>query len=262
MAGRGLRRGVVKPAIATALSVLAVLATGCQSQPTGPRGGPLLTATLASEGPLAARVGVLLLPDQGDARSCTASVVHSPGGDLLATAAHCVYRTGIGPVADLAFEPGFRDGNAPGGGWVVDRITVDQRWREDGDPEYDVAFVTVRDTGGRHLEDVVGGGNALGVNRGFGLPVTVTGYPFDHDEPITCSTRTTAQSSTQQRFDCGGFSDGTSGSPWLTGIDPATGLGTLVGVIGGYQAGGDTPDTSYSVSFDDRVAALYAQATA
>lgn len=92
--------------------------------------------------------------------------------------------------------------------------------------------------------------------------MTVTGYPFEREQPITCAVRTSAQSSTQERFDCAGFSDGTSGSPWLVDVDPATGAGTLVGVIGGYQAGGDTPDTSYSVSFDDRVSTLFAEATA
>ncbi|MFD0572454.1 hypothetical protein ACFQ0T_28760 [Kitasatospora gansuensis] len=100
------------------------------------------------------------------------------------------------------------------------------------------------------------GGFRLGTDLGFGLPVSVTGYPNEAEEPITCSNRTTEQSSTQERFDCHGYTDGTSGSPWLTGA------GEVVGVIGGYQEGGATERTSYSITFDHRVSELYHRATA
>ncbi|WP_329563998.1 trypsin-like serine peptidase [Kitasatospora sp. NBC_01266] len=231
----------------------ALTAAGCTSPLGDEHAAPALNAAIAPSDSRSARVGVLLA-DQGTSRSCTASVVDSPGHNLLLTAAHCVTNADGSPVTGLAFAPAYRDGANPLGSWPVDRVVVDQRWSQGADPEYDVAFLTVDPVGGKQIEDVVGG-NPIGVNRGFDLPVTVTGYPFDHEDPITCSTRTTAQSATQERFDCGGFSDGTSGSPWLTGDD------TVVGVIGGYQQGGDTPDISYSVTFDNRVSTLYQQAT-
>ncbi|GAA1971996.1 trypsin-like serine peptidase [Kitasatospora viridis] len=247
---RRLRR-----AAGTGAALLGVLAaTGCGAMGATARPHPGITAVTAGSDGVNARIGVLRLTDQGDARSCTASVVDSPNRDLLVTAAHCVYQSGEGPMGDLAFAPGYRDGSAPLGDWHVSKVTVDQHWQDDADPEYDVAFLTVDPLGGQQIEDAVGGGTPLGVNRGFDLSVTVTGYPYDHEEPITCTTRTTAQSATQERFDCAGFSDGTSGSPWLSAD------GQLVGVIGGYQQGGDTPDTSYSVSFDGRVSSLFQQA--
>ncbi|MDH6118653.1 V8-like Glu-specific endopeptidase [Kitasatospora sp. GAS204A] len=250
MAGPQRLRGAL--ALGTAMAGL-LAAAGCASSQGSEHPAPGLSAAIAPPDSHSARVGVLLF-DQGASRSCTASVVDSPGRDLLVTAAHCVTATDGSPVTGLSFAPGYRDGAAPLGSWTVDRVVVDHRWSANADPEYDVAFLTVDPAGGRQIEDVVGG-NPLGVNRGFGLAVTVTGYPNDHEEPITCTTRTTARSATQERFDCGGFSDGTSGSPWLTEDD------TVVGVIGGYQQGGDTPDVSYSVTFDNRVAALYQQAT-
>ncbi|RAG80355.1 serine protease, partial [Streptacidiphilus pinicola] len=82
--------------------------------------------------------------------------------------------------------------------------------------------------------------------------VGVIGYPASTDQPISCLNSLTAYSDTQSEFDCTGFSDGTSGGPLLRGIDPKTGLGTLVGVIGGYQEGGDSDDVSYAVYFGDR----------
>ncbi|PYC73886.1 serine protease [Streptomyces tateyamensis] len=250
---RTSRRAGTAPVLYLALAPALAL-TGCTPSAHGAHPGPALTAATAPADSAAQRIGVLRLPAQNNQRSCTASVVDSPDRDLLVTAAHCVYTAGVGPVDGLTFAPGYRDGATPLGEWAVDKVTVDQHWQDSGDPEYDVAFLSVRPSDGRRIEDAVGG-NRIGVNRGFNLPVTVTGYPYDHETPVTCTTRTSAQSSTQQRFDCGGFPDGTSGSPWLTD------QGELVGVIGGYQQGGDTPDVSYSVSFDDRVLALYRRAT-
>ncbi|WP_327069354.1 trypsin-like serine peptidase [Kitasatospora sp. NBC_01302] len=255
MTGRGQARRALT--IGAALAGVLV-AAGCR--PPGAHPPPGLSASAAPPDALDQRVGVLLA-DQGTSRSCTASVVTSPARDLLITAAHCVTNADGTPMTGLSFAPGYRNGDTALGTWTVDRVITDERWQQDADPEYDVAFLTVEPVDGKQIEDVVGG-NRLGVNRGFDLTVTVTGYPYDHEAPITCSTRTTAQSATQERFDCGGFSDGTSGSPWLTDLEPGGGGGTVVGVIGGYQQGGDSPDVSYSVSFDDRVSALYQQAIA
>jgi hypothetical protein len=80
--------------------------------------------------------------------------------------------------------------------------------------------------------------------------------------PVTCVNLTSRQSTTQLRFDCGGYTDGTSGSPWVTNFNVRTGTGTIVGVIGGYQQGADTPAISYSSYLGDAVHELYQQAVA
>ena len=61
-------------------------------------------------------------------------------------------------------------------------------------------------------------------------------------------------------FRCAGFSDGTSGGPLLADVGPADGLDTVIGVIGGYQLGGDTPSVSYAARFGGQLGALYQQA--
>jgi hypothetical protein len=58
-------------------------------------------------------------------------------------------------------------------------------------------------------------------------------------------------------FDCDNYTDGTSGSPFLVGLDPATGDGTVIGVLGGYQQGGDSADVSYAATFGQNVQTLY-----
>ncbi len=47
-----------------------------------------------------------------------------------------------------------------------------------------------------------------------------------------------------------------------TRFDPRARTGTIVGVIGGYQQGGDTPSISYSAYFNNDIRALYEQAEA
>lgn len=242
-----------RPSRTARTAALAALLLAAGTACGGQNGTP--TAEVAQQTPARDRIGTLSIHTAQGPRACTASVVNSPRHNLLVTAAHCVQSRRIGLLDGLVFTPGYRNGSTPYGTWPVQAITVDPRWAADDDPEYDVAFVTVGPVGGRQVEDAVGG-NPIGTGQGFGLSVSVTGYPNESDEPITCAARTSSQSATQERFDCGGYTDGTSGSPWVAAD------GAVVGVIGGYQEGGDTPGTSYSVAFDQRVADLYRKATA
>ncbi|MFE9423485.1 trypsin-like serine peptidase [Kitasatospora sp. NPDC006697] len=205
-------------------------------------------------------VGAVFTNDAGGDHFCTASVVDSAGQNLIVTAAHCVYDPGVGQRNDLVFVPGYRGGDAPSGVWPLAAITVDQSWADSGNPDLDVAFAIVQPQGGKQVQQVLGA-NKLGVDKGYQLPVKLTGYPSSADVPITCVNNTSQQSPTQLRIDCPDYTGGTSGSPWVTGFDPATRTGTVVGVIGGYQQGGNTPDTSYSSYFGDSVQALYDRAT-
>ena len=264
-------RLVVTAAFAVVVAVLAVggpamVGVSGQAGPTGAvlgqvgRRTPPVAATLAnpdaalptraSAAPQAA-VGPLL--NSEGAHHCTASVVASPGGELLVTAAHCVY-DGRGSLSGLRFAPGYFDGNAPYGIWQVADVFVDDQWAESPDPDDDVAFVSVRPLHGRSIEQLTGA-HALGVGYGPVNRVRVTGYPSGRDRPVSCSGSSSPQSATQMRFECEGITGGTSGGPWITGD------GSVIGVIGGYQRGGDTASVSYSPRFGDRVKALYDTAT-
>jgi hypothetical protein len=63
------------------------------------------------------------------------------------------------------------------------------------------------------------------------------------------------------KFDCVGYT-GASGSPWVTRFSPHSRTGTIVGVIGGYHEGGETPSVSYSVRVGSAIQQLYRQAKA
>lgn len=186
---------------------------------------------------------------------CTASVVHSNRGDLAVTAAHCV--TGIS--GQLAFVPGYANGTEPYGAWQVTAVYTDQAWQSAQNPDHDVAFLRLSaDSDGRHIEDVTGA-ERLGLNWQQPAVVQVIGYPDGVERPITCANWSQSVSATQLEFDCGGYTDGTSGGPFLANVS-APGQGTIVGVIGGFEQGGDTPEVSYATAFGAAAAALYQSA--
>ncbi|MFD5917638.1 trypsin-like peptidase domain-containing protein [Kitasatospora sp. NPDC058201] len=183
---------------------------------------------------------------------CTASVLHSSTGNLLLTAAHC-----LDDPAGVTFAPGYRDGRAPYGTWRVTAVHTTTGWSRDGDPDEDFAVLeTAADASGHRVEEVVGA-NPLGTDEDFGTTVRLYGYPSGSEEPLLCTNVTGRHSAYQRVVDCPDYPGGTSGGPWIS-----TTTGRVVGTIGGYQEGGDTPDTSYSAYFDHTVAALYAEALA
>ncbi len=61
----------------------------------------------------------------------------------------------------------------------------------------------------------------------------------------------------QMVFFCTDYTNGTSGGPFLAHVSGATGAGQVIGVIGGYEHGGDTPSVSYSARFGSAIAALF-----
>lgn len=195
---------------------------------------------------------------QGTGHFCTATVVQSPGADLAVTAAHCL----AGQSAGLVFVPGYHDGQAPYGSWVVEQIFTDAEWQSSTDPDDDVAFLQLAPaTSGTRVADVTGA-ELLTTSTSAPKLVQVIGYPEDTDEPVTCMNWTRTFSSTQLEFDCGGYPDGTSGGPFLADADSSSGTPTVIGVIGGYEQGGNTDAVSYAAVFGPRVAALYQEAIA
>jgi V8-like Glu-specific endopeptidase len=208
-------------------------------------------------------VGILFFTDKSAAdHYCTASVVDSPAGDLVITAGHCVYSAADGYKSDIAFVPGYHDGQSPYGQWTPAQIIVAADWRESADPNVDVGFLRMAESGsGASIESVTGAGR-IAFGTGFGQQVAVPAYPVGDSSPVICANPTSEFSPTQTEFDCGGYPDGTSGAPLLTGADSSGAHGTVIGVIGGYEEGGDTPSVSYSAYFGSAVQALYRTAVA
>ena len=264
-------------AMSTALATIAglpVTAAGpSQQQRDAPQPPPTVLTGTTPTVPAAGRafdgapqVGALVWQTSNGlpgAQLCSAVAVDSPTGDLIATAAHCVSGAtlGVGGPLTIAYVPGYQSGHAPYGVWYPTRITVAPQWTADKDPDYDLAFLNVtRPQSAVPLEQLTGAEHFGGPVAGGTLGVIV-GYPYNTDHPVGCRAEIARQSDTQLRVDCANFPTGTSGGPLLTAVDPHTGIGTLAGVIGGYQQGGVRDDISYAAALRPPLAALYQQAT-
>ncbi|MGX4690822.1 trypsin-like serine peptidase [Streptomyces sp. JNUCC 63] len=242
----------MKRTLFTALALLAATSASVAAADDGP--GPLGVTAVTSKTPQNARVGVLAGADKaGDLTGnhfCTASVVHSPNRNLILTAAHCL------SGGALVFVPGYRDGQAPYGVWTVKRRFLPDGWSKGQDEDSDMAFAVLAPRSGKGIEDVVGANRFVTGAATGAAAVTVTGYPDTREVPVSCTNKPHAHSSGQQRIDCPEFTGGTSGSPWINGGRQ------VVGVLGGYEQGGSTADTSYSVVFGAAAAKLYKDAAA
>ncbi|MFE1828319.1 trypsin-like peptidase domain-containing protein [Streptomyces yangpuensis] len=223
-------------------------------------------------------VGRMFLVKGGGSYFCTASVVASPGRNLIISAAHCL--TGA-DTQQVAFVPQYtRAKPRPFGMFPVlrtaagrSRIWIDQRYRTQGvnrAAALDVAFAQVGPgPKGFRVQDVVGG-NRLVTGAGYAhARATLIGHPSAAARPRLCVNRTTKYTSTDSRIPgsflriaCTGYPGGTSGGPFLLRLDGRTGTGDVVGVIGGWKTGGDRPDVSYSSYFGADIRKLYEKAVA
>lgn len=229
--------------------------------PTGPSRSKASKPQLASPPPAAvtpkpggpaAFTGALFTGGLDGDHFCTATVVRSPGKNLLITAGHCLMEGEQTRDGGAVFAPAYANGVAPYGTWKIEQVYEDERWAEGTDDDYDLAFARVApDAKGRNIEDVIGGA-PLDTSGRAGEEVTVTGYPADRKVPRTCTAVSVRLSPTEQRFDCSDFPGGTSGSAWI-GRD-----GKIIGIL----TGGDTDDVSTSTVLGDYAAQLYAKATA
>jgi V8-like Glu-specific endopeptidase len=185
---------------------------------------------------------------------CTASVVDSSAGDLLVTAAHCVNGRSAN---QMAFVPDYSHGHEPFGTWTVAQVIMDQQWNSSSDPDDDFAFLVVHQAGSAVPVQQLTGAEAIGFGVASAKTVKVAGYPDSEAGMISCVNPATDFSATQLEFDCDGFTDGTSGSPLIAYSGPSDDVATVIGVIGGYQQGGDTASVSYAAKFGTDMTALY-----
>jgi V8-like Glu-specific endopeptidase len=188
---------------------------------------------------------------------CTASVIASPRRDLALTAAHCVSPGG----PPLYFVPDYRAGaQAPYGVWRVAEVVENRQWLVGADPDDDFALLVIAPRDGVPIQQVTGA-ETLGIGGRVDvddpIDVTVDGYPDGSGGPITCTGELQTFGLNELQFVCGGFSDGTSGSPLLVHDHGEV----VVGVIGGFDQGGDSPTVSFAARFEASMAELYRSVT-
>ncbi|MGI5398771.1 trypsin-like serine peptidase [Streptomyces sp. CA-135486] len=214
-------------------------------------------------------------PFGGKATSCTGSVVHSGTKDLVLTAGHC--GNGLKAATQRIFVPQYRHGASvagqPSGVFEVQRVFVDPRYEQNTKKpvsDLDFAFVRVAPNAKGKAEDVSG---ALTFTQAYGYRhnATVIGYPSGESvnknhQALRCNVATSRLTNFRQmRMTCGGFYGGVSGGPWITGYNPSTRTGKVIGNTGGYNGGGNDQNVdwiSYAPVYGKDARALYDDAVA
>lgn len=110
---------------------------------------------------------------------CSATVVNTPGMDVVFTAGHCVAEAPGLRAKKFVFIPSFHDGERPFGTWVYDRLVVPDNWARRGNFNFDFAAVVLSPLGGVPVEQAVGGGRAIAFNQPRDQLYTAFGYPFN-----------------------------------------------------------------------------------
>jgi hypothetical protein len=182
--------------------------------------------------------------------SCSAAVVDSPSGSVVATAAHCIAspERSQKPQA-IYFQPGYEGQGGPKAvlakGWKATSWRTAPGWDVRKELEailpHDWAFLRMEKRGGRTIQDVHGA-NTLktepvpgGTTATLGYPVT---SPYDGESLNYCAGEArrygrgeiAAANVGALALEPCRLTQGVSGGPWLRDFDKSRGAGTLVAV--------------------------------
>ncbi|MFI9720765.1 trypsin-like serine peptidase [Streptomyces sp. NPDC052396] len=188
-------------------------------------------------------VGTLFgLDEKKKEHYCSASVVKSPGRNLILTAGHCKLSGKVGFVPNYN---GVDVHSLPYGIWPVKDWFIYRQYKHNDQTvvsDLDFSFASLKSVKGKNVQDVVGG-NTLARTNSFKNNVTIVGYPDagrhnPNDMPVKCNTKTWPLSGyNQMLIDCAGMWGGVSGGPWFSEIHD-DGTGVIIGNVGGFNGGG------------------------
>ncbi|MEV0147600.1 MULTISPECIES: hypothetical protein [unclassified Nonomuraea] len=195
---------------------------------------------------------------------CSAGTVRSANRDVVVTAGHCV-KDGTGPWAEnWTFVPGYRQGGGePFGRYAARRMFVAGPWSRSADDDYDVGMVALTTWANRHVTDAVGA-QEIAFNTGRGGQAFGFGYPADPpytgEHLVYCAGKLRNDPHGQTRDQGLGcdMTAGSSGGPWLSGFDHATGWGTMTSLSSFKYS--DDRRTMYGPYFGDTIKTLFTTA--
>ncbi|HEV7628850.1 MAG TPA: peptidase [Streptomyces sp.] len=195
--------------------------------------------------------------------SCSGDAVTSDNDSTVITAGHCVKYQGKWHT-NWVFAPGYHDGETPYGKWTASKTLSTPQWEASEDMNFDVGAAVVNPLDGKKLTDVVGG-QGLSFNAAYNTTMYAFGFPaadpYDGEKLIYCS-GTTFQDfllTKDHGLSCN-MTGGSSGGPWFTEFDEATGKGLQSSVNSfGYVF---LPDTMFGPYFGEDAKTLYETAQA
>ncbi|MEU3712145.1 trypsin-like serine peptidase [Streptomyces catenulae] len=206
-------------------------------------------------------VGRLFFTDHGEDSSCTATAVPSANGSTVVTAGHCLNGTDLAGEHNqwqthVLYVPGYRDGKAPLGTFVVRWSVVNSVWLENDQiharfDAHDQGFAVVgRNERGQTLRQATGAPQGISYDAPGDRPAVQFGYPRAASDPAReglpeytgreaayCQGAPRQYPGTPDHAEPAGIwgaacvmGGGASGGPRLGGFSAATGRGEVVGV--------------------------------
>lgn len=206
----------------------AIIAPSAPAAPVGPLAFPHSGGAWNGGGAVVKTAGRVFFTYQGRTASCSGNAVTSANKSTVITAGHCVKLEGSWHT-NWVFVPGYHDGQAPYGRWAAAKTLSTPQWTASEDINYDVGAAVVAPLDGKKLTDVVGG-QGLAFNTGYNKAMYAFGFPaaapYDGEKFIYCSGTTYRDFllSSDHGLTCD-MTGGSSGGPWFTQFDEATGTG-------------------------------------
>ncbi|MFF8608859.1 trypsin-like serine peptidase [Streptomyces sp. NPDC015346] len=200
---------------------------------------------------------------QGRTASCSGNAVTSQNASTVITAGHCVKYQGSWHT-DWVFVPAYDNGSAPYGRWTATKTLTTPQWEASEDINYDVGAAVVAPLNGQKLSAVTGA-QGLQFNGGYNKPMYAFGFPaaspYDGSKLIHCAGNSSKDFLLSQDHSLAcNMTGGSSGGPWFTGFNEATGTGLQVSVNSfGYTF---LPNRMFGPYFGNDAKALYDRAQA
>jgi V8-like Glu-specific endopeptidase len=204
------------------------VAPSAPASPVGALAFPNAGGAWTGSGAVVSTAGRVFFSYQGRTASCSGNAVTSANKSTVITAGHCVKLNGAWHT-NWVFVPGYHDGQAPYGKWTASKTLATPQWGASEEMNYDVGAAVVAPLDGKRLTDVVGG-QGLAFNTGYGKAMYAFGFPaaapYDGEKFIYCSGTTSRDFllSNDHGMACD-MTGGSSGGPWFTQFNEATGTG-------------------------------------
>jgi hypothetical protein len=119
--------------------------------------------------------GRLFMNFNGQAYTCSASVVPSKSHQVILTAGHCIFNRKRGFADGVAFIPGSFAGTGASGGWFGTKIVTTKQWVKKDNEKLDYAAIKVAGPQGK-IGNVVGE-SGLALNAPGKKKILALGYP-------------------------------------------------------------------------------------
>jgi hypothetical protein len=247
------RRAAAEPMSALPLSRAGTLAGSPLPAASGAAGAPKTgsaTTSVAPSGPIEGvdtgnptlfpnRANGIVLGAFGEGSGeveyqCSGSVIHSPAGDVVLTAGHCVIDAKTGEVAhEVVFVPGYREGTAPYGAWAANSWVTTPEWSStagtrEPDEAGDMAMLVLAPKAGTGASvEATVGALSIAFEQAREQTYTQWGYPaeapypegqilYSHTTPYAGADPFYPLSIAPIRI-ASDFTEGASGGPWTVG---------------------------------------------